>query len=66
MNEIHKWSKEAEEEFKDFTIDHLKHFDALPITFMDSTGKEYGVIDCWVKALELNLVQIVRQQGASI
>jgi hypothetical protein len=44
------------EEFRDFALDHIKHFDAIPLEFEDSSGIVIKATECWQLAIELKLI----------
>ena len=44
------------EEYKDYMLDHIEHFNAIPCEFEDSTGKVYDANYCWVMAKRLGMI----------
>jgi hypothetical protein len=44
-------------EFINFVMDHIKHFNAIPLEFEDSSGNEIGSDQCWKLAVHLNLIK---------
>ena len=38
-------------------MDHIKHFNAIPLEFEDSSGNEIGSDQCWKLAVHLNLIK---------
>ncbi len=44
------------EEFRDFALDYMKHFDAIPLEFEDSSGIVIKATACWQLAIELKLI----------
>jgi hypothetical protein len=48
--------KVNKEEFRDFAIDHIKHFDVIPLEFEDSFGVIFEAAACWQLAIELKLI----------
>ena len=50
-------------EFEDFCLDHIKHFDAIPLEFEDSNGVEIGPEKCWNLAVRMNLTSKIIDKG---
>lgn len=48
--------KVNKEEFRDFAIDHIKHSEAIPLEFEDSSGVVIEAAACWQLAIELKLI----------
>ena len=48
--------KVNKEEFRDFALDYIKHFDAIPLKFEDSSGIVIKASVCWQLAKELKLI----------
>ena len=48
--------KVNKEEFRDFALDYIKHFDAIPLEFEDSSGIVIKTAVCWQLAIELKLI----------
>lgn len=44
------------QDFKEYAIDHLKHFEGIPMEFESDTGKIYDAVECWNMALRLGIV----------
>ena len=45
--------------FENFAIDHIKHFDAIPCEFEESSGDVFSSQECWNAAEKLNLLNLV-------
>jgi hypothetical protein len=57
--------KVNKEEFRDFALDHIKYFDAIPLEFEDSFGIVIEAAACWQLAIELKLINRLLNKGIS-
>jgi len=48
-------------EFEPYCIDHIKHFDCVPLEFEASSGKVYGQYETWTMAVSLGLTEYPSQ-----
>lgn len=49
------------EEFRIFAKDHIKHFNAIPLEFEDSTGYVFGPEWCWATAIKIGLTELLQE-----
>ena len=55
--------KVNKEEFRDFALDYIKYFDAIPLEFEDSSGIVIKASVCWQLAIELKLINKLLNNG---
>ena len=49
-------------EYENYAIDHIKHFNAIPVDFVSSDGVEMDADECWFYALLLRLNKFIKEE----
>ena len=48
-------------EYENYAIDHIKHFNAIPVDFVSSDGVHMDYNECWGYAEVLRLDKLIKE-----